>query len=104
MARPTRLKIYKIRINHRVLSENWYHSHKTKEFNAVLITKEGVMCLNAAFLVVEELDGELMFPTFIRTVKPEDCTVVWEENVVVSGCFFESVKRIKKKDEFALQK
>lgn len=74
------LKYYQIQIETENLPDSlggiWYADKGGQKFNCCLVCKETASGFKPRFLVMPN-DGT--FPSFIRTIRPEDCRIIQED-------------------------
>lgn len=79
------IKIYTVRIDPCV-STVWYHSKVGEKFDCILVVKESTTPIpRPAFAIVQKVGDRYRPPSIIRTIRPEDCTVVNEVNELYSS-------------------
>lgn len=76
------IKIYTVRITPCV-STVWYHSKVGEEYDCILVCKESKTHV-PAFAIVQKVGDRYMPPSIVRTIRPEDCTVIKEFNELYS--------------------
>jgi hypothetical protein len=87
-------KVYTVRVNYKISSRHWYHKYATWEFDCVLKAKNIDKYLVPVFYVVEKNSRwGYVVPSVFLTIRPEDCSVVWEANEMVRLSFYEFARR-----------
>jgi hypothetical protein len=79
------IKVYSVEVtrfpNVGRTSKKWYYQHKGELFYCILILKqtEDSNTLSPQFLVIEKQGEEFKAPVLVRTIRPIDCSVVFEQ-------------------------
>ena len=79
------IKVYTVKVEP-CLSKYWYCSKVGEEFDCILITKEASDTrFRPMFAIVEKRGDRYISPVIVRTIRPEDCTIIKEHNDIGSG-------------------
>lgn len=79
------LKVYTVRVSGCIGSKNrWYAARVGESFTCVLVCKETQVGMMPQFAVVDVTDEGVIPPSIVRTIRPEDCTVLKERTHLVT--------------------